>query len=254
MNRTRGCMRILCSRVPLLCTLCFFHFNFSYAATNFQEQSERLQLIYVHLLDFRSNGAPFQPEKSIFQLALDILIIPKINNRIGSRDEEIEALPLIPRPRVRYFHYSGIFAGAFWLPPLEIKGYEANVYGWEGGWNFSLGWLLLRPRFYYSTGRIIGQITEVDSKDQFSFDRRGADFSLGKQFNNFTPYLAYGAGVVSTQATIESDGAILRVKDHHYDYAVLGISGRFGDLLINFEQYRTDTFLRHFAISLAYDF
>ena len=75
-------------------------------AVTFQEQAERLQLIYAFLLDLRPGQAPRLPAASLLDLSLEILPFPDIDNRVGAKDEQIDPPAAIPRLRVRYLSAS----------------------------------------------------------------------------------------------------------------------------------------------------
>ena len=72
-------------------------------AVTAQEQSKRLQLIYAHLLDFRSQRPPMAVVGQGQEWEVELLHRPEVNNRIGNKQEPVEGPPIMPRFRYRQF-------------------------------------------------------------------------------------------------------------------------------------------------------
>ncbi len=230
----------------------------SVEAVTFLDQAERLQLVYAHLLDFRPTIAPIIPKKAPWQVGADALVVPVVDNQVGNKDEKISPPGLILRPRGRYFDKSGLFAGASWIPPVEIQNYSANLGSLEIGYQYGFKAFLFRGRGTYSAGSVEGPITDNSSDDKFSLVRTGADVSLGynhQEKSAWIPYVGGGQGHINTELKIEVDGVTIDVNDHSYLYGFVGISFLYRDVyVVSLEQSQSESFLRHIALSLNYSF
>ena len=69
--------------------VCGFFSATSISAVTAQEQSERLQLVYAHLLDFRSQRPPMAVVGEGQEWEVELLHRPEVNNRIGNKQEPI---------------------------------------------------------------------------------------------------------------------------------------------------------------------
>lgn len=236
--------------------LCLVVLNHSsLQAVTFEEQSNRLQLIYAHLLDLHPNGPPQVVNKSRWQGTVDFIVVPTVDNRVGRKEEKVSAPPLIPRPRGHYLHTSGLKAGGAWLPPLEVMGNTTNLPALEVGYFLGKEAWAFGVRGTYSVGDVNGTITDSDHKDDFKFDRSGMDFSLGYQYDDWTPYLGRGAGHLNATLDIKVDGVTTKIKNHSYTYYLGGVAYQYNEWFsFNFEQYQAEHFLRYMAFSINYTF
>ncbi len=225
----------------------------SLADTTFPEQAERLQLVNAHLLDFRPNGAPFVLDRK-WGIGLDLLVWPSIDDRVGNKDEDIDAPSVVPRPRARYHFNEGMFIGAAWLPPLEVKKFRANMFSLESGVNYAFSPFSLGLRVFAADGSVRGPVTDKDKRDIFYINRTGFDATAGYRYQAWTPYIGVGTGHLNTEFTIVVDGVDLKIENAAYLYSLIGVSYTTGTFIFTAEQYQTDTFLHHFALSLNYLF
>ena len=222
-------------------------------AVTFDEQAERLQLIYSYLLDYRPGQGPVLSRKSRFELALDLTPLPSIDNRVGGKDEPVEPPVVIPRPRVRFHFPSGVVLGASYTPPVEVSGYQAELWAVEAGYRIPLGNWRLGLRAFWLDGEVEGPITDPAQNDNFQLTNSGADAVFGLQMGFWLPYLGLGRGSTSSTLTIQSDGVMLDA-DGSYSYLLAGLTVDAGGLRLTLEQSSTDSVLDHYILSVSWNF
>lgn len=221
--------------------------------TTFQEQADRLQNINAYLLDFRPAAAPDVVEKLSFEGSFDLYPQPSINTRIGAKDEPLDPPSVVPKLRGRILLPQGWMLGGTYVPGITFQDYTADYVSLElgyrmrvRGWDFGL-------RASYGDGDVEGPITENEAKDEFTFTNVGFDFSIGKQFGQFKPYVFLGQNDIETELLIEEDGALLDNEDDA-PYAGLGVTYIHGAWRLNFEQNFTDDYLAFISASVGYRF
>lgn len=223
------------------------------AAVTFDQQAERLQLIYSYLLDYRPMQGPVLSRQGSFELALEFTPLPSIDNRVGAKDEPVNPPPVIPRPRARYHSASGLVLGVSYTPPLEVSGYEAEMAALEAGFRWPMGNWRAGLRGFALDGEVRGPITDPVSADRFQLTNIGVDALAGLQIGFWLPYGGVGRGTTSSTLTIRSDQVMLDA-DKSFTYLLAGLTADFDSLRFTFEQYRTDTVLDHYSISLSWVF
>lgn len=222
-------------------------------AVTFQEQAERLQLIYAFLLDYRPGQAPRLPTASLLDLTLEILPVPDIDNRVGAKDQPIDPPVAIPRLRARYLSASGFMAGGTVNGSTEVDGYRAPWLGFEAGYRFAAAAIQGEIRLFAISAKVTGPITEPGAKDEFDMRNRGGDLRLGLELAPLTIYGGMGAGHTESTLRVEADGARLEV-DSSYRYWLAGVSAAAGPFLFTFEQNRTEDFLSHIILAASVQF
>ena len=222
-------------------------------AVTFDQQAERLQLIYTYLLDYRPVQGPVLSRKSTFELALELTPTPSIDNRVGAKNEPVDPPALIPRPRARFHFASGMVLGAAYTPPIEVSGYQAELAAVEAGFRFPLGNWRVGLRAYGLDGKVVGPITEPSVADRFQFTNLGADALFGLQMGFWLPYLGVGRGTTRSTLEIESDGVKL-MEDSGYTYLLAGLTVDMENLRFTVEQSSTESVLDHYTISLSWVF
>lgn len=222
-------------------------------AVTFDEQAQRLQLIYAYLLDFRPVQGPVLSRGNRIELALELTPSPSIDNRVGAKDEPVHSPALIPRPRARFHSATGVVLGAAYTPPVEVSGYEVSLGALEAGYRFPLGNWRAGLRAYAMDGEVAGPVTEADSADDFQLTNAGVDALAGLQVGFWLPYVGVGRAKTRSTLTIQSDGVTLEAR-RSYTYLLAGLSGDMDNLRFTVEQSRTDSVLDHFTISFSWMF
>jgi hypothetical protein len=225
------------------------------AAATFEEQSERIQLIYAHLLDLRPGAAPLPVTDGEIQLTLQVSHVPDVDARVGRKDEDIDILDVVPRVRARYVSAIGAFVGGSYTPPIPIKDFRTHQVAGEAGWR--LGWelgavtLTAGIRGTLSFGTVEGPVTESGADDDFQFFTAGGDLSVGVLlFDHFAPYAGGGFAFADTELEVEEDGVMLE-GDGDTPYAFVGLDVVFDGWMLHVEQSFTDTYLRHIWVGVT---
>lgn len=222
------------------------------ADVTFEEQSERLQLIYAHLMDYRvSTALRAAPDKPWYG-GLDLVYLPTVDNRVGTKKEEIDPPKLLARPRVRWHHENGISLGLSWIPPITLQGYTLNLVGAEMAYAYDLKQWSLFTRATYSDGNTKGPITDKDETDRFFLSRSTWELGLTRELYGTRPYAGFGRGHLSTRLEIEVDGVVMEVIDHSYPFYYFGVNYTWLERWqFNLEQSFNEDFVRFFGISVG---
>ena len=219
----------------------------------FQEQAARLQNIQAFLVDFRPHGAPVLPKRANLAFMASFNVQPSVDSRVGNKDEPVDPPSVVPQLRGRYAHRSGLMVGGAFAPGIEFEDYKAEYVSVEAGYQFSLAGWQGRVRASYSDGDIDGPITELEAEDAFTFENKGVDFSLGRQWRAFHLYGFVGYTDVETSLDIEEDDAFLENEEDTY-YGGFGVSYIRKRLTFNFEQNFTDDYLANITLTASYRF
>ncbi len=225
----------------------------SVSAVTAQEQSERLQLIYAHLLDFRSQRPPMAVVGEGQEWEVELLHRPEVNNRIGNKQEPVEGPPILPRFRFRQFFEQTYQVGVGLQVPVEVMGYRYSFLAGEVGyqWEFKEDWATA-VRTYVARSIINGPITMTNAEDLFEVQQQGVDASLGFQWEDWLFSGGLGHSSVQNKLSIEEDGVMLEEPATGYAYFYGGIGYMVqSDLRLQFTQYSTDSILRHWAVSVT---
>jgi hypothetical protein len=225
----------------------------SIQGVTYLEQAERLQLVYAFLLDYRPAGAPRLPRLSIFELQGEVLPIPKVDPRVGAKDEPVDTPEAIPRARARIVSASGLMLGITASPREEAMGYSAHWAGAELGLRGRLGALHGELRGFVLSARVTGPVTEPGAKDEFDVRNRGGDFRVGLALGPLMPYAGLGSGHSESTLTVAADGARLE-SSADYRYGMAGVSWSLAPVVITYEQHRTEDFLNHYLLAAAIQF
>jgi len=222
-------------------------------AVTAQEQSERLQLIYAHLLDFRSQRPPMAVVGEGQEWEVELLHRPEVNNRIGNKQEPVEGPPILPRFRYRQFFDQSYQIGVGLQVPVEVMEYRYAFLAGELGyqWMFTEDWALA-ARTYLARSVIHGPITMTDAEDVFEVQQQGIDATLGYQWEEWLLSAGVGHSSVQNKLSIEEDGVMLEEPSAGYTY-YYGVIGYLvsPDLRLNFTQHSTDQILRHWSFAVT---
>ena len=223
------------------------------AAVTAQEQSERLQLIYAHLLDFRSQRPPMAVVGKGQEWEVELLHRPEVNNRIGNKQEPVEGPPILPRFRYRQFFDQSYQVGVGLQVPVEVMEYRYAFLAGELGyqWMFTEDWALA-ARTYLARSVIHGPITMTDAEDVFEVQQQGIDATLGYHWEEWLLSAGVGHSSVQNKLSIEEDGVMLEEPSAGYTYYYGGIGYLVSpDLRLNFTQHSTDQILRHWSFAVT---
>ncbi len=224
----------------------------AYAVT-FTEQIERLQLVYGALLDFRSGSPPKVYQPGEFALGLELVPVPTIDNRVGAKDEPVTPPPAYGRGRANVGLGAGFAIGAGYLPPIQLRGYRAELYGLEGEYSTQWGAFVAALRGFWMMGTVRGPITDPSVMDSFQVRNTGADARVGWKLGTWTLYGGLGKGQTQSKLSVESDGSESKVNAP-YGYGFGGVAWGSGPWALAGEQHQTETYLRHLVFTVRYGF
>ncbi len=230
-------------------------------AVTFVEQAQRLERLYAGLLDLRPGLPPGAAEQGL-EVTGEVIPVPAIDTRVGSKREPVHPPPAIPRARVRYGAplagdpsalALGGTVGMTASPPLTVGGYQAT---WMGGEvELALHWrlLALAVRGYSLSAQVTGPITAQGAQDRFTLATGGADARLGIAWGPWRPYAGYGGGTLEGTLRVDADGA--RIREHGpYVYRFAGLAYEQERWRIGLEQQSTESYLRHVILAAAWRF
>ena len=213
------------------------------------EQSKRLQLVYTHLLDLRSNSAPHSENAGTLQISAELQPLPAIDARIGAKTEPLAVLPVSGRLRLRGFLLDGWMLGFSGVPGLTVGKQKATALQVETAWRKNWGGLQTGLRFSQSFWKVEGPMTTAKYKDRLENRQQNADLSIGMDWETWQPYVGIGRGILNSNLWIEESQITLKIENHGYTYQFVGV-GILGEAWsFNFEQHQTENFLLHFQFS-----
>lgn len=220
-------------------------------AVTFQEQIERLRLIYALLLDFRPASPPMLPPAGALDVTAELIPRPGINHHVGAKSEPIDPPRYIPRFRARLITPTGFMVGATSGVPVELDGYKATWLGGEAGLRGTAGFLHGELRAFRIKGEVTGPLTDPATTDTFRFDNRGLDFRVGVPLGAAAVYAGLGRGRTHTELDIAADGAHI-AGDNDYTYKLAGFALATGSLQYTLEQQYSEDFLRNFILAVTF--
>ena len=241
----------LCFQIALFFILLW---PFTSLAVTAIEQSRRLQLVYSHLLDFRSNAAPIYETSGTLEVSVDLQPMPDIDARIGAKTEPVETLPVSGQLRLRGFLFDGWMLGISSVPGLTIGKQKATALQTEMGLRKTWGSIQTGLRVSQSLWKIVGQMTTTRYKDRLENRQQNIDFSLGLDWSFWQPYAGIGRGILNSDFWIEESQITLKIENHVYSYQFVGLGLMENTWSFNFEQHRTEDFLLHFQLSATRKF
>ncbi len=225
-------------------------FSKNVLAVTAKEQAQRLQEIYVFLLDYRSLSAPIREDSGKLEVQLEALVMPEVDNQVGTKKEPVDSPPIVPRLRLRYHVPLGFSLGFSGLPGITWDAQKIEFLQFELDWRNNIGSLLYGLRTYYSKWKIEGEITSKEYQDSFYTNTNGFDVRIGYNLDYFIPYLGIGSGNQTFKLFIGEDDVILRGDNKEYQYVFVGTEIRGSEWDFIFEQHKSEDFLLHFQLAL----
>ena len=190
---------------------------------------EDLQASYM--LNYFSLAATFSPlhgpvphEPGHGSVGLELAGVPPLSceRRLalgGSKTEDTNKTPVIPRPRISFTlpsdgHLVG-YGSLGYIPPVTIFGTRNVILSMDTGlsWRFDSGWQS-GLRFHATLMKTVGDIAtafdldEPAQLDLYLGSSFGGDILVGRAWERFTPYAALGLTDVSTFFYIGDDGVV----------------------------------------------
>jgi hypothetical protein len=230
-------------------------------AVTFIEQAQRLERIYGALLDLRPGEPPGGSEHGI-ALGVELIPVPAIDTRVGSKNEPVHPPPAIPRARLRYEGVLaggrrgaalGGMAGVTYEPLLTVGGYGATWLGGEAGLTLHWHLLAVAVRGYTLSAEVQGPITATGAADRFTLATHGADVRLGLAPGAWRAYAGYGGGELDAALRVAEDGARIRERGR-YAYRLAGVAHQGERWLLVLEQQSTENYLRNVILAAAWRF
>ncbi len=188
-------------------------------------QQDFLQNYFALGSTFSPVHGPIPHEGGHGAIGVDLGILPPLgcSKRLVlnyTKTEDTNKSPLLPRPRVSFAFPSigpaTIYAGAAYLPPLELLGITNVILSGEVGVGFALGDVLqLGGRWHMTTHKTVGEIATpfVDGDpafdDMYNASTFGLDLMAGADLDAVTPYVAVGFTDASTFFYIGDDGLVI---------------------------------------------
>ncbi len=234
MRRGRGVSAMVrsCSRAVLVVSLLA---AVPAAAQDVTGREERLVDIHALLLDMPAIDAPGSLAPGQLDLGLEVTGIPVISGDVGAADKrELTASDharLYPRPRLAL----GLpappgfraFAGAAYIPPIEIASMTVNSLGLEAGMAWVGGPLHVGLRLHGVLAHALSPVSSPSVRDRLNVVDGGWDLRAGYELRYgklaLTPYA--GVGQVWTKGDFRSsvDGGTVHST---HSVAALEVGGR----------------------------
>ena len=185
----------------------------------------------AYMLNYFSLAASYSPlhgpvphEPGHGSVALELAGVPPLSceRRLalgGSKTEDTNKTPVIPRPRLSFTLPSdGPIVGygsVGYIPPVTFFGTRNVIVSMEAGasWRSDSGWQS-GLRFHATLMKTVGDIATAFDLDDPAYDDLylgssfGGDLLVGKAWERLTPYLAVGLTDVSTFFYIGDDGVV----------------------------------------------
>jgi hypothetical protein len=222
-------------------------------AVTFVDQIERLQAVYAALLDYRSGAPPGSSPAGTLALGLEVVPIPPLDTRVGSKSEPVHPPAAVARLRADWTLGAGISAGGVWLPPLLLQGYQADLRGAQLGYGLTLGEFRASARAYYLDGTVSGPISDRVANDTFRVTNQGGDARFGWGGRTWALYVGAGAGRSHSRLEVGSDGSVSDLA-RPYAYGFGGIGRTLGAWQFTLEQHQTEAYLSHLVLTALYAF
>jgi len=187
------------------------------------DQEERLVALHSLLVSLPATQAPGALAPWQASLGLEVITIPTIDGTTGGKVQitASDRTRAFPRPRLALgLPLAGdwrAFAGAAYIPPLEVNGVSSHLGAVEGGVAWAPGPLAvaLRGQAVYATSK--SPVTEPDTRDTLRTSVLGADLSAGWTLAvgpaHLTPYAGVGLARTDGRFRVTSDGALLRSQE-----------------------------------------
>jgi hypothetical protein len=180
------------------------------------DQEQRLIEIHSLLLALQPDNAPGAYRPGELSLGLEMIVIPSIDGRTGSKRQitASDRTPVFPRPRLAL----GLpapegfraFIGLSYIPPISIRDVSSHFGGLEAG----LAWAPDSPltagiRGHVLAARSKSPVTDATTRDTLDTLEFGADLSAGYRLDfgpgSLTPFAGAGVTRVAGDFRVTSD-------------------------------------------------
>ncbi|MFT4627490.1 MAG: hypothetical protein ACI8PZ_006174 [Myxococcota bacterium] len=187
-------------------------------------QQDFLMNYYALATTFSAIHGPIPHEPGGGALGLDMVVMPPLGceKRLavgGTKTEDTNKTPIIPRPRVT-FALPALgpvlpWGGVAYVPPVKVFGTTNVIVSAEVGLSGRVGdTVQLGGRFHATSQKSVGEFATPFIKgddavdDMFVASTFGFDLMLGLDFDVITPFAAFGLTDASTFFYIGDDGVI----------------------------------------------
>jgi Autotransporter beta-domain len=189
------------------------------AAQTMLDQEQRLIQIHSLLVDLPAVSAPAPYREGQLAAGLEIVGIPTIDGTTGGKVQitASDRTRAFPRPRLAL----GLpapegfraWAGAAYIPPVEIRGVSSHLGAAEGGIAWAPGPLALGLRAHLLYARSQSPVTDPSTRDTLKTFEYGAGLSGGYDLAwgpvSATPYATLGVSRLDSDFRVTSDGVVL---------------------------------------------
>ena len=217
------------------------------------EQIDRLGEVYGALLDYRPAAIPGPRSKGLIEVAVELDLVPNIDNRIGAKNEPVQTSQLIGRVRLDWSPVSGLRLGGYLIPPITVLGTTARLFGAQAEYGWGQRSVRSSLRIFHTRGSVDGAFSAPNASDQFTLNSSGVDLRSGWFVNNWAMYGGVGRGKNQTQFNMGADGAVIEGR-REYTYALAGIGWTRGSWTLVAEQQRTFSYLSNVIFTVTYGF
>ncbi len=184
------------------------------------DQEERLIDIHSLLLDLPPVEAPGALGPLRLGVAVEAVTIPVIDGATGSKTQitASDRTRLYPRPRLALGLPAPAgfraFAGASWIPPVELRQVSTSALALEAGFAWVPGAFRLGARAHGTWATAKAPVTDPATRDVLDSSVWGADLSAGGSFAagsrlRLEPYAGGGFVTLHGRFRVTSDGNVL---------------------------------------------
>jgi hypothetical protein len=183
------------------------------------DQEQRLIELHSLLVALPALQPPGALRVGEASVGLELVTIPTIDGTTGGKTQitASDRTRVFPRPRVAVgLPAPGAlraFAGAAYIPPVELNRVSSHLGAAEGGlaWSHERWAVGLRAQAFYATS--LSPVTDLHTRDTLRTFGFGADLSVAARLDlwpgTVTPYLGVGATRVDGRFRVTSDGEVL---------------------------------------------
>jgi hypothetical protein len=183
------------------------------------DQEQRLIELHSLLMAIPSLEAPGALRAGQASLGLELVTIPTIDGATGGKTQitASDRTRVFPRPRLALgLPAPGdlrFFAGAAYIPPVEINRVSSHLAAAEAGVAWIRDWLVIGGRAQVVSARSRSPVTDPSTRDTLRTTILGTELSVGARLGagsgTVTPYLGAGVTRVDGRFTVSSDAAVL---------------------------------------------
>lgn len=224
---------------------------------------QELRLVEVHslLVALPALQPPGALEPWQASLGLEVITIPVIDGTTGGKVQltASDHTRAFPRPRAALGLPVGGgltgFAGAAWIPPVEVNGVSSHLGALEGGLAWTRGALSAGVRGQLVRARSRSPVTDPATRDTLLTTVLGAQLAAGWAVDagpaRLTPWASAGLTRVDGRFRVTSDGAVLE-RDATRPTLGLGLRAAWRDLEAAAEWVDHLDRLRHVVFRVAW--